>query len=174
MTDFKIKKHFEINEQYQGANITEFYYSNPFDSGNDDILNDFLHSNVIENDCIRDIVKNSPHKEEYLKGAFTISEIDANDFKKSSREEVKKFLSDILLEPDWHEDIDDFKKILNRFMTYLDNLKTENYYTISKTWFDESNSKKITPESWVYIYYFIILWIDNESKILGFAEFDSD
>ena len=174
MTTFKIKSHLEINEKFQGVNITEFYYSNPYNLSNDEIINNFLHSDHIENDCVRDVVKNSSHKHEYLKGAFVLPEINVNDFKKCSKEEIMKFLSDILAEPDWREDIDDFKRIHDRFVRFLNDLNTNNYYSISKSWFDELNSIKLTPESWVYVYYFLILWIDNKIKILGFSEFDSD
>jgi hypothetical protein len=174
MTDFKLNRHFEINEHYQGANITEFHYSNPKDVSNDYILNDFLKSGHIEKDCIRDYVKNSPNRDGFLKGAFILSEINSDDFKKYSRNEVVKFLNDILLEPDWHEDLEDFKRIHDRFIHFLNDLNADIYFTISKEWFDDLSSKKLTPESWVYVYYFLIIWIDNNSKTLGFSEFDSD
>jgi hypothetical protein len=174
MTDFKIKSHLEINEQYQGANITEFYYSSSEHTSDDDIINDFLHSNHIENDCIRDYVRNSPNRNGFLKGAFTLVEISVKDFKKSSKDGVKKFLDDMLLEPDWHEDLEDFKKIHERFITFLNNLNSDNYYLISKSWFEDHVSKKLRQESWVYVYYILILWIDNKTRILGYSEFDSD
>jgi hypothetical protein len=174
MIDYKIKQHIELDEQFQGVNITEFFYSDTSNLSNGEIITDFIHSKHIENDCIRNSVKNSPHKDEYLKGAFELSELNSGDFKKSSKEEIESFLSDVLAEPDWHEDIEDFKKILNKFIDFLRDLKTNEYYLINKVWFEDLYSNKTRPESWVYNYYFLILWIDNNSKIIGYSEWDSD
>ena len=174
MLDYNIKRHIEIDEQYQGVNITEFFYSDTSNYSNQDIINNFLHSNHIENDCIRNYIKINTKKDQFLKGAFELTELFENDFTKSSKVEVEQFLFGVLSEPDWHEDIEDFRKILTRFINFLNELDANDFYIISKDWFEDSKSKKIRPESWVYTYYFIILWIDDKTKTIGYSEWEYD
>lgn len=101
MTTFEIKKHIEVDEGYQGFNLTEFLFTSNNNNSTDQIVDTFIRSTHFSLDSLRDVIKNDTEKKGYLRQAFVIDEIDISDFRKLDKAGTKKFLIDFLNEPDW-------------------------------------------------------------------------
>lgn len=167
------KRHIEINEGYQGINLTEFPFEIDELITNDQIVDTFIRSKQFSFDSLRDCVKAEPDKV-YLRQAFNIDKIKITDFKKTDKQGVSKFLFDIINEPDWGEDRNEFNKLLARYFEIHNEFGDYEFYILSKDWFDKEDERLIEPEIWVYIYYFLIISVDRKSKLLTFTEWTYD
>ena len=97
-----------------------------------------------------------------------------DDFKQVDKNGLIKFLDDYAEEDDWETDRDDFIKIKDRYFEFLENVQSKNFYIISKEWFDQNDKRLRQEESWIYTYYFLIIWIDEIKKILTVSEWTYD
>lgn len=78
--------------------MTEFAIEVEELSSNDQIVEIFIRSKQFSFDCLRDCVKAEPEKG-YLRQAFAIDKIKINDFEKTDKQGVLKFLCDFINEP---------------------------------------------------------------------------
>jgi hypothetical protein len=173
MTTFKKIQHIEIKEKYQGINLTEFSYKVDKNIDSVEIINKFIQTKSFVYDSLRDCIKNKTDKG-YLGCAFNFDKIKIEDFKKFDKAQTSKFLNDYLNEPDWGEDKNDFAKLLEKYLEKQKTLNDIEYFIISKSWFNNDDDRLIEPESWAYIYYFLIISIDKNSNSLILAEWTYD
>lgn len=173
MTIFETKRHIEIDENYQGINLTEFATEVHGQIDNDQIVDTFIRSKQFSFDSLRDCIKAEPDKE-YLRQAFNVDRVKISDFKKTDQQGASKFLLDFLNEPDWGDDRNDFAKLLDSYFEIEKGLEESDFYIISKDWFDKDDEKVIEPESWVYTYYFLIISVDRNSNSLTLSEWTYD
>ena len=173
MTTIDTKRQIEINEGCQGINLTEFVIA--FDEliSNDQIVDIFIRSKLFSFDSFHDSVKAEPNKG-YLRRAFNIEKIKITDFKKTDKQGVSKFLFDFKNEPDWGEDRNEFAKLLDRYFKIHNEFGDNEFYILSKEWFDKEDERVIEPESWAYIYYFLIISVDRKSNLLTLTEWTYD
>lgn len=94
--------------------------------------------------------------------------------KKKDQKGISEFLIDFLNEPDWQDDRDDFAKLLERYFEYYKEFENNEFYILSKDWFEKNDERLIEPESWCYTYYFLIISVDRSSKILTLTEWTYD
>lgn len=173
MTIFETKRHIEINESYQGINLTEFAIGVDDQINNDQIVDTFIRSKQFSFDSLRDCVKAEPDKG-YLRRAFDIDKLKITDFRKTDNDGASKFLLDFLNESDWADDRNQFAKLLDRYFEIHRQNGHCDFYVISKDWFDKDDGKVIKPESWCYTYYFLIISIDRSSNLLTLTEWTYD
>ncbi|HRG19369.1 MAG TPA: hypothetical protein PLP39_09785, partial [Flavobacterium lutivivi] len=173
MITFETKRHIEIDESYQGINLTEFAFSikNPLE--NDQIVDIFIRSKHFTYESLRDCIKKETDVK-FLRRAFNIEKIKISDFKKINKEGTTKFLIDFLNEKDWGDDKNEFATLLNKYFEIHQQLGNNDFYVISKDWFERDDEKVIQPESWCYIYYFFIISVDRNSNLLTFTEWKYD
>lgn len=84
MVTFETKRHIEINESYQGINLTEFAIGVDDQIDNDQIVDSFIRSKQFSLDSLRDCIKAEPDKG-YLRRAFDVDKIKITDFKKQTK-----------------------------------------------------------------------------------------
>jgi len=173
MTSIDTKRHIEINEGYQGINLTEFAIGVEELISNDQIVDTFIRSKQFSFDSLRDCVKAEPDKG-YLRQAFDTEKIKIIDFKKTDKQGVSKFLVDFINEPDWGDDRNEFAKLLDRYFEIHNQFGNNDFYIISKDWFEKGDERVIEPEGWVYSYYFLIISVDRNSNILTSTEWTYD
>ena len=173
MTIFETKRHIEIDESYQGINLTEFDVKVDEQINNDKVVDTFIRSKQFLFDSLRDCVKAEPDKG-YLRRAFNVDKIKIIDFKKTDKQGVSKFLSDFINEPDWGEDRNEFAKLLDKYFEIHNEFEDNDFYILSKDWFDKEDEKVIEPESWVYTYYFLVISVDRKSNSLTLTEWTYD
>jgi len=173
MTTFETKRHIEIDESYQGINLTEFTIGVDEQIDNDHIVDTFIRSKQFSFDSLRDCIKAEPDKG-YLKRAFDIDKVRIADFRKTDKDGASKFLLDFVNEPDWGDDRNEFTKLLDRYFEIQEQFGHSDFYVISKDWFDKDDEKLIEPESWCYTYYFLIISVDRSSNLLTLTEWTYD
>jgi len=173
MTIIDTKRHIEINEGFQVINLTEFAIGVDKQICNDEIIDNFIRSKQFSFDCLRDCVKAEPDKG-YLRQAFDIDKININDFKKTDKKGVSKFLFDFINEPNWGNDRNEFAKLLDRYFIIHNEFGDNEFYILSKNWFDKEDERVIEPESLIYIYYFLIISLDRKSSSLTLIEWAYD
>lgn len=176
MTTFDIKRHIEINESYQGINLTEFYFESDKDIDNDTLVDIFIRSTHFSVDCLADVVKNNPENKPYLRQAFDIDKITIADFKIYNKEGVAEYLLDILNDIDYWGDNDreDFKKFLDNYFVIYNKFNDIQFYIISIDWFGEKDQKIVEPESWIYGYYYLIISVDRNTNLFTLSEWAYD
>lgn len=175
MPVFKLNSQKEIDEECQGINLSEFAFSNDQKLEEVELIDFFIHSKSFTDESRREIVKNDTENRPFLSQAFEIDLIKIKDFRKYSKNELIKFLNDYAEADDWGDtDGDDFVKLKDRFLEFLKAVKSDNFYIISKEWFDEKDKKLREPENWIYLYYFLIIWIDEANKTLTISEWTYD
>ncbi|WP_157373399.1 hypothetical protein [Algoriphagus terrigena] len=162
-----------MNEGYQGINLTVFAIGVDGLISNDQIVDTFIHSKQFSFDSLRDCVKAEPEKG-YLRQAFDVDKIKTSDFKKTDKQGAAQFLSDLLNEPDWGDDRNDFAKLIDRYFETCNTSAGIDFYIISKDWFDKDDEKVVEPESWAYTYYFLIISVDRGSNLLTISEWIYD
>ena len=173
MITFETKRHIEINENYQGINLTEFSFNTDTSIDNDQIVNTFIRSSAFTYDSLRDCIKKEPDKG-YLRRTFNFDKVKISDFNKYDKKETLKFLIDFLNESDWGEDRIEFSNLLDKYFEIHEQLISNEFYIISKDWFDKSDKRLIELENWCYIYYFLIISIDRHSNLLTLTEWTYD
>lgn len=173
MTTFETKRHIEIDESYQGISLTEFAIEVDEQIDNDRIVDTFIRSKQFSFDSLRDCIKAEPDKG-FLRQAFNVDRVKISDFKKTDKQGASKYLLDFLNEPDWGGDRNEFAKLLDRYFEIHNEFGDNEFYILSKDWFDKEDERVIEPESWVYIYYFLIISVDRKSNLLTLTEWTYD
>jgi hypothetical protein len=174
MPAFNLNSQKEIDEGYQGINISEFTYSNDENLSEENLVDLFVHSVSFTEESRRESIKNHSGGIAFLRRAFEIDLVKMDDFKQTDKNGLVKFLNDYAEEDNWEKDKDDFKKIKDRFFGFLENGLSKNFYIISKEWFDQNDKRLREPESWIYTYYFLIVWIDELRKTVTVSEWTYD
>lgn len=170
---FETKQHIEIDENYQGINLTEFTFVVDEKMDNGQIVDAFIRTKYFSIDSLRDCIKEEP-KKGYLRRVFNIERVRITDFRKTDKEGISKFLLDFLNEPDWGEDRNEFAKLLDRYFKVHNELGNSEFYLLSKDWFNKDDEKLIKPESWIYSYYFLIISIERNLSLLTLTEWTYD
>lgn len=173
MATIDTKRHIEIDEGYQGINLTEFAIGVDELISNDQIVDNFIRSKQLSFDSLRECVKAEPDKGS-LRQAFDVDKIKITDFRKTDKQGVEKFLYDFINEPNWGDDRNEFAKLLDRYIEIHNEFGYNEFYILSKDWFSKEDEKVIEPESWVYIYYFLIISVDRKSNLLTLTEWTYD
>jgi hypothetical protein len=52
----------------------------------------------------------------------------------------------------------------------LDSVNPDSFYLISKDWYAKNDVRLREPENWIFIYYFMIVWIDYSKSTLTICE----
>lgn len=173
MINIETKRHIEINEGYQGINLTVFAIAIDEQIDNDQIVDSFIRSKQFSFHSLRDCVKAEPNKG-YLRRAFDIDKIKITDFRKTDKQGVAQFLFDFLNEPSWGDDRNEFVKLLDRYFEIHNEFGDNDFYILSKDWFAEQDERLIEPEKWLYIYYILIISVDRKSNVLILSEWTYD
>lgn len=173
MIIIKINKHIEINESYQNIDLTEFTVNVDGLTTNDQIVETFIHSKKLSFDNLPDCVKNNLN-ERYLRQIFDIDKLKITDFKKTNKQGVLKFLIDFINEPNWGEDRSEFSKLLGIYIEIHNRFEDNEFYILSKDWFDEKDEILAKSESWMYIYYFLIILVEKKLNLLTLVEWTYD
>lgn len=173
MLEFALKSQECIDSDYQGICITEFTVLESGNLSKDEVVAQFIGSTAFSWDSLREIIKQNPNGG-YLKGAFEQGKISITDFKKFTREQILGYLQE-LENSDWGSDKDHFLIIKKQFLSVLQSAKVDSFYIIDKNWFEQDNGKvRGEFEYWVYIYYFIILWMDLHNSRLTISVWTYD
>ena len=109
-----------------------------------------------------------------MRRTFNFDNVKISDFNKYDKNETVKFLIDFLNESDWGEDRIEFSNLLDKYFEIHEQLISNEFYIISKDWFDKSDKRLIEPENWCYTYYFLIISIDRHSNLLTLSEWTYD
>lgn len=168
MLTFNLKKRYQFNVEYQGVLVSDFEFFSDGCLETDIVFRHFLSSNEFTKYAItngNDDVTSTP----FLRCAFDLSKIAPDDFKKYSSAETLKLLYSFGDDPDWGEDKNDFAELLKQYSPIHSCLPNEFYY-ITKDWFSKEDIRLNQPESWCYIYYFLLVSIDNGSNTLSVSE----
>ena len=120
------------------------------------------------------MIKNNTENKPYLRQAFDTDRINISDFKKKSKKETAEFLYDFINQPDWGDDRNEFAKLLDKYFEIHNQFRDNDFYIISKDWFDKGDDRVIEPESWVYSYYFLIISVDRNLNLLTLTEWTYD
>lgn len=170
MTAFKIKRHLEIDEDYQGINLTEFELLDEDYFSNEELLNQFIHSTHFTFDSLRDIIKN---KSGFLGQAFNSEVISSNDFKKLTKKQTLEFLDEFENDDSWGVDRKDFTVLKDKFISLIEDVKNSTFYVLIKDWFKKPDDR-VNENGWFYSYYFLIIWIAKEKSTLTISEWTYD
>ncbi len=174
MPVFELKSQREINEDYQGVTISEFAFLKSEDFIERELIDYFIHSTSFTEESRSERIKNYTGDIGFLRQAFEIELLKINDFKQTDKDGVSKFLNDYA-EEDWGDtDGNDFVNIKNKFIEFLSDVDSNSFYIISKEWFDENDKLLREPENWCYMYYFLIIWLDEKNKTLTVSEWKYD
>lgn len=174
MPTFKLNFQNEIDKDFQGINISEFKYSNAEYHSEENLIDSFVHSESFTEESRREIIKNHKGAIPFLRQSFEIDLVKMDDFKQVDKNGLIKFLNDYSEVDDWETDRDNFIDIKDRFFEILENVQSKNFYKISKEWFDQNDKRLRQEESWIYTYYFLIIWIDEFKKTLTVSEWTYD
>ena len=165
-------KQIDFTEDFQGFTLTELSNDKEFIGNEDYIIEKFIKSEYFTIDCLPEIVKTDKSNSDfYLRQLFDNDKLTIKDFKEFSIENLFDFLDDFSKHDDWGDDRVHFIKLLESFKSLFKSKSAYNkFYLISKDWFDKENDKLRNPESWIYIYYFLIVWIDKIEQKLYVCE----
>ena len=110
-----------------------------------------------------------------MRRAFNFDKAKITDFKKYTKEEARKFLIDFLNESDWGDnDGGEFSDLRERYFEIHKKITSNDFYIISKDWFETNDERLIEPENWCYSYYFLIISVDRNSNLLTLTEWTYD
>ncbi len=173
MSAFKTIRHRETFEGYQGCNLTEFKFHSDNNISEDQVVDNFLHSDSFKYDSLLDAIKREPNQG-YLGRAFDIDKVTVADFIKVDKKGVINFLVDFSNKPDWGDDREDFSNLLDKYFEVHSTLHDDAFYIISKDWFDKKDERLLEPQCWCYIYYFLIIYFNKADNILLLTEWTYD
>lgn len=173
---FELIKHNEIVEEYQGINLNEFQFSNGENLAEENIIEEFIHSNSFKEESLKEIEMNNPdNRDLYLRQAFEIENVSIQDFKKLNKENLVSFLNGFWSSEDWGVfDREDFEIIKVKFIELIRNNNSDSFFLLSKDWFNEGDIRIREPERWIYSYNFLIIWIDKVNNTLLVSEWTYD
>jgi hypothetical protein len=139
-----------------------------------DFLNTFIHSANFKENCLPFMVKkNRGENDRFLKHAFNADALDIEDFKILKKDELFNFFDNYSREGSWGDDRADFLIIKKKLNDLIEKETTDHFYLISKEWFDKG-SKLLNDNSDIYLYYFLIIWLDSDKKVVNICELNYD
>lgn len=175
MPKFELKSQREINEVYQGVTISEFALTVSKGLIERKLIDYFIHSFSFTEESPSERIKNYTGDIGFLGPAFEIDLLEISDFKQAGKIGVSKFLNDYVEENNWGDtDGDDFVNIKTKYIDFLSNVDASSFYIISKEWFEENHKLLREPENWCYMYYFLIIWVDENNMSLTVSEWKYD
>jgi hypothetical protein len=158
------------DNEYQGFCITEFRFDKQNNLTEELMVDQFIHNSYLTSDSLREIVKQNPGKP-FLRQAFNTTKISAHDFKKLTKQQLLSFLKNFEDEENWGDnDKENFIKVKSRFLSKFDSANPDSLYLINKDWYDKNDVRLREPENWIFIYYFLLLWIDYSKSTLTLCE----
>jgi len=110
----------------------------------------------------------------YLRQAFDINSIKISDFIKTGKEETAEFLFDFLIESDRDYGRNEYSRLLDRYFGIHNEYRNNDFYILTKDWFDKDEERLIKTESYCYAYYFLIISADRISITLFAKEWIYD
>ena len=138
-------------------------------------LEDFLHSKYFKEDCLPLIVKRDvEHKHNFLKRVFNEDKLSIKDFKIMSKVKLLQFFDEYSKEESWRDDRNDFVRLNKKFDDFLMKETCDTYFLLSKEWFPKNSIILDQFSVDIYIYYFLIIWIDEKEKLLTVCEWKYD
>ncbi|MGE6220583.1 hypothetical protein ACQKCH_12205 [Nubsella zeaxanthinifaciens] len=145
MTTIKTNRHIEINEGYQGINLTEFAIGADELISNEQIVDTFIRSKQFSFDSLHDCVKAEPSKG-YLRQAFDVDKTKITDFKKTDKQGISKFLFDFINEPNWGDDRSEFARLLDRYFEIHNEFGEYEFYILSRTGLTKKTKEYLNPK----------------------------
>lgn len=173
MINFQLQNQQCIDHNYQGICLTNFLVITTEDVSEEQLLEQFIHSTTFSYYSLREVIKQNP-EQPYLRQAFDPSLLSIHDFTRGSKAQVVKFLLDFENEKWGDDDKDDFIFIKNLFLIILDSVTADCFFIINKDWFAKGDAKVLEPYDWVYVYYFLIIWIEKGNRFLTISEWTYD
>ena len=174
MIDFQFEDQKNINQNFQSVCYSRFSIINIECHSEEQIVDQFIHSTKFSIESLPD-VKKQDLSNAFLKQAFDPLRLSIQDFKKTSKDHVIKYLTDLENDNNWGEtDQEDFILLKNQYLNLLDTIETDCFFILSKDWFSIDDNKLRDPENWVYIYYFIIISVDIKNSMLSISEWTYD
>ncbi len=168
-------KQVQITEEFQGILLTVFSIKDNFELADNLVIDKFLKSNFFSFDCLPEKVKqNKKNPEINLRQLFDNQKISVEDFQEINENEIGNFFINYSNENDWGEDKKEFKILAEKLKAILKDYPSDKFYLISKDWFDKDSDKMRNPESWIYLYYFLVIWFDKEKKSIIVCELSYD
>lgn len=165
----------QISENNQGFYLTEFQLDSKLDNSDDSIIDEFIKSESFTYDCLPEMIKKDKNNPDfYLRQLFDNEKISTIDFQRFGINELIDFFENYAKHNDWVDDQEDFLKVFTIFKTKLSMNKSVGYFLLSKDSFNSDNEKIRNPEGWIYIYYFLIIWVDRLERKLFFCEWNYD
>lgn len=165
----------QIAENNQGYYLTEFQLDSELDNSDDKIIDQFIKSERFTYDCLPEMVKRDMNNPDfYLRQLFDYNKISTIDFQRFDISGLIDFFEKYAKAYDWGDDKEDFLKVFEEFKSKLELNKSVEYFLISKDSFDSDNEKIRNPEGWIYLYYFLIIWIDRQERKLFSCEWNYD
>lgn len=83
MAVFELKSQEEIDEKYQGINLSKFKFSDNKNDSEEELIDDFIHSKSFTEESCREIIKNHTGEIPFLRQAFEIDLVKIKDLKNS-------------------------------------------------------------------------------------------
>jgi len=174
---FDIITRIEVSTKTLGFSINEYKF-NSF-STDTDLINTFFNKGGFKKEDFHKIIRTNRDKTtNFLEPAFNFSKINFSDFQELTKSQVYKFVWDNI-SPYEYREIEEETILFEKVKKFFDSNKNEKYFIISKEFFDQTydkdlnlaSDKLIGYDAICYVYYFLVLWIDADSKILTVTEF---
>ena len=173
MITIENKSHIEINEGYQSIKLAEFSINLKHLYSCEEVIELFIQTKKFDFHNFSDSIKSETDKP-FLRQAFNFDKIKIEDFKKTDKNGVTKFLVEIINEPDWGDDRNDFVKLLDKYFEILNNYSDYSYYILSMEWFDLVDERVLKTERMLYSYYFLIISVNKKLNSLTLSEWVYD
>lgn len=137
-------------------------------------LIEFVRSEYFKEHVKPEIVKQGQSKTyPFLEGAFNLANLDSKNFKVLKKEGLVRFFNEYAQSDDWGQDRAGFIDIKDRFYPLLQQHAADEIFLISKEWF-RKNDRVLSEDSDVYTYYFLIVWMDTDDKVVNVCEWSYD
>jgi hypothetical protein len=165
----------QISENNQGFYLTEFQLDSEVDNSYYSLIDQFIKSDRFTYDCLPEMIKkNKNNPDFYLRQLFDNEKISSFDFQRLDINGLIDFFDNYANHNDGGEDQEDFLKVYADFKTKLSVNKSVDYFLLSKDSFNSDSEKIRNPEGWIYIYYFLVIWVDRQEKKLLICEWNYD
>jgi hypothetical protein len=163
----------KIQSEYQGMFWHTFFAEDSI-VPEESWLMEFVHSDNFRKSIRQEAVK-QPASLTYpfLKGGFNLSNLDVTNFKVFNKAGLVDFFNEYAQSDDWGEDRAAFIAIMDEFNRLLEKQRSDKFFLISKEWFSKGDPV-LNQDSEIYLYYFLIIWIDIDKGIVNVCEWDYD
>ncbi len=180
MPEFKLNFQDDVNIHCQGINLSEFTYSNEENISETELVDSFIHSTSYTEDSRRECIKNYIGEGSYLRQLFEIDLVKLNDFKTLDKKGIIQYLDNF----DEMDNLGEkqavhfckniFFRLKDQFLELSKATQFDNFYLISKKWFDRNDKRVRQVEYDCFDYYFLIIWADETNETLTVSEWTFD